>query len=127
MRNQGISGHLQDKDIKHCMQKTVGQISEKGVPDKKCSPVECPALVNDKVHGAHSLLDGSSGVGPMAENKVHVIQLQTLQGCLPETNCKLDQRACTPVCNSNLCTKEWRGLWAIINQKDLCEECIRGY
>lgn len=50
--------------------------------EKIYSPVECPALINDKVHGAHSLLNGSGGVWPVAEDKVHIVELKAMQGCL---------------------------------------------
>lgn len=41
--------------------------------------VECPALLDDKVHGADSLLDGSCDVWPVAEHQVYILKLQALQ------------------------------------------------
>ena len=44
--------------------------------------VEGPALVDDKVHGAHSLLDGGGHIRAMAEDQVHILHIEALQGGL---------------------------------------------
>ena len=44
--------------------------------------VEGPALVDDKVHGAHSLLNGGRHIWAMAEDQVHILHIQALQGGL---------------------------------------------
>lgn len=37
------------------------------------SPVKGPALLDDKVHGTHCLLNGGVNVRPVAENQVHIV------------------------------------------------------
>ena len=44
--------------------------------------VEGPALVDDEVHGAHSLLDWGRHVRAVAEHQVHILHIQALQGRL---------------------------------------------
>ncbi|KAJ8575257.1 hypothetical protein ON010_g3960 [Phytophthora cinnamomi] len=43
------------------------------------APVENPALVDDEVHGAHSLLDGDVRVRVVAVDDVHVLLIESLE------------------------------------------------
>lgn len=44
--------------------------------------VEGPALVDDKVHGPHGLLNRCGGIWSMAEHQVHIVQTQAPKRCL---------------------------------------------
>ena len=44
------------------------------------APVECPALVDDMVHGADGLLDGGGGVRAVAQDDVDVVHVEAAEG-----------------------------------------------
>ena len=51
--------------------------------------VKGPALIDDIIHGADSLLDGSRHIGAVTEYQVHIVQPQATQRSLHATNVSL--------------------------------------